>query len=494
MTGAPPRADSPIPASLATRAVEAGYALLARSPRLDAWRRLEALEANQWRPIEELRALRWRKLQALLAHAFAHVPFYRTLWTRHGVDPRRFRSEADLANLPVVTRDALIAGQTEDAFRLSRRRGLAQIRTSGTSGARFAVPATVSSFQAKYAGHLRQMYASGWRLGMRSATLYYAAHPQFHGRYTGRPERDSFTWLRRVALRLAHRRRALTPYWPSRSGEERFPAMWYRDLARWRPFLFETMELNLPVLRDHIEGHGLPRLRIPRTYVLGTLGPALRAALEACFETEIFDRYSPHEMEGIAFACRVHQGMHVAIDAYHVEFLDDAGRRAAPGETAHLVVTDLDSELMPLIRYRIGDLGADDDRPCACGRRLPLMSAIQGRADARFALRDGRAVAPARIAATVQDDPAVSLFQVVQGPDQAINVRVVPRAGAWSHAAPGHLRATLHALLGRDEAIAIEVVDGIPIEPTGKVAWCKRLAAAPAAARAPAPAIPGSAP
>ncbi len=486
MTAAAPREDPPIATSLPTRAIEAGYALLARSRRFDAWRRLQALEANQWRPIEELRALRWTKLQALLAHAVERVPFYRALWSAHGVDPRRFRSEADLRDLPVVTKHELMAGQAEDAFLLRARRGLAEVRTSGTTGSRFAVPATVASFQAKYAGHLRQMYASGWRLGMRSATLYYAAHPQFHGRYTGRPEKDSFTWLRRAALRLAHRRRALTPYWPARSGDERFPALWYRDLRRWRPFLFETMELNLPVLRDHIESRDLPRLRIPRTYVLGTLGRALRAALEACFGTEIFDRYSPHEMEGIAFACRRHRGLHVAIDAYHVEFLDDAGRAAAPGETAHLVITDLDSALMPLIRYRIGDLGADDDRPCECGRGLPLMSAIQGRAADRFVLRDGRAVAPARIAATVQDDPAVSLFQVLQGPDLAITLRVVPRAGAWSPAAPGRLRATLAALLGRDETIAVEAVDSMPIEPPGQVAWCKRLAAEPGGARAPA--------
>ena len=491
MNGALRGESPPIALPLPTRAIETGYALLARTSRFDAWRRLQALQANQWRPIEELRALRWRKLQALLAHAFEHVPFYRTRWSQHGVDPRRFRSESDLVDLPVVTKPELLAGQAEDRFGLSQRPGFELVRTSGTTGPRFAVPATVSSFQAKYAGHLRQMYVSGWRLGMRSMSLYYSAHPQFQGRYTGRPERDSFTWLRRVALRVAHRRRALTPYWPARSGDERFPAMWYRGLRRWRPVLFETMELNLPVLRDYIEARDLPRLRIPITYVLGTLGPELRRALEACFQTEIFDRYSPHEMEGIAFGCRLHRGMHVAIDSFHVEFLDDEGRRAAPGETAHLVITDLDSELMPLIRYRIGDLGADDDQPCPCGRGLPMMTAIQGRAADRFDLHDGRTVPPARIAVTVQDDEAVSLFQVVQAPSRAITLRVVPRAGRWTAAAPGRLEATLHALLGKEENISVERVDSVPIEPTGKIAWCKRLAAEPTVASAPG--APGSA-
>lgn len=372
----------------------------------------------------------------------------------------------------MVSKKELLRGQEEDAFRLSRLGRLEMVRTSGTTGVPLTVPTTMSSFQSKYAGHLRQWYACGWRLGMRSAALYHSAHPQFHGRYTGRPEKDSFPLVRKLALRFAHRRVSLRPYHEAVSGYDQFPADWYRTLRRRSPYLFETVEFNLPVLHGFIERRNLPRLRIPKTYVLGTLSPHLRATFEEAFSTEIFNRYSPHEMEGIGFACERHRGMHVAVDAYDVEFLDDRHAGVGPEEVAHLVITDLDSYVMPLIRYRIGDLGFYYEDRCACGRGFPLMGDLQGRSFDVFLLEDGRRIAPARITAVLQDEPAVSLFQVVQDRTRAIRAKVVPGRG-WGPEVSERLRTSLAALLGGGETLTVEVVDGIQLEPNGKVAWCK---------------------
>ncbi len=455
-----------------TRSVEAAYALLARTSPFDAWRQFRAFQQNQWRPAEELRELQWRKLQALLLTAYAQVPFYRKLWSKHGVDPRRFRSMTDVANLPVVWKQDLQRGQAEDEFGLSRFGRLETVHTSGTTGVPLALPTTASNFQSKYAGHLRQWYATGWRLGMRSAVLYHSGHPQFHGRYGGQAAKDSFALVRRLALSAAHRRVWLEPYSVSVSGDERFPADWYRALSRRPPYLLETLEFNLPVLHGFIERHELPRLRIPKTFVLGTLSPQRRALYEDALSTEIFNRYSPHEMEGVAFACDRHRGMHVAIDAYHVEFLDDQDAGVGPGETANLVITDLDSSVMPLIRYRIGDLGFYYEDRCVCGRGFPLMGDLSGRAFDGFRLAGGRVIAPSQITAVLQDEPSVSLFQVVEDRARGIAVNVVPGRG-WGREVAERLRVKLAVLLGGDAIVTVDAVAGIHLEPNGKVAWCK---------------------
>ena len=49
---------------------------------------------------------------------------------------------------------------------------------------------------------------------------------------------------------------------------------------------------------------------------------------------------------------------------------------------------------MPLIRYDTGDRAARDDGQCACGRTLPLLRGIEGRADDVGYTRDGRAIGP----------------------------------------------------------------------------------------------------
>ena len=137
---------------------------------------------------------------------------------------------------------------------------------------------------------------------------------------------------------------------------------------------------------------------------------------------------------------------------------------------ANLVITDLDSSVMPLIRYRIGDLGFYYEEPCVCGRGFPLMGDLQGRSFDVFRLEGGRRLAPARITAVLQDEPAVSLFQVVQDPTRAIRAKVVPGRG-WGPEVSERLRTRLATLLG--ETVIVEVVDGIQLEPNGKVAWCK---------------------
>jgi phenylacetate-CoA ligase len=65
------------------------------------WTELRRLRALQWRSPEELEARALAKLRPLLAHAHAHVPYYRELFERAGISPDHIRTVADLARLPV---------------------------------------------------------------------------------------------------------------------------------------------------------------------------------------------------------------------------------------------------------------------------------------------------------------------------------------------------------------------------------------------------------
>ena len=458
-----------------TAAVEMGYALLAACTPYNAWAHFQELQKNQWLSPEDARALRWARLQAILRHSRENIAFYRQLWQAHGVDPRRFDSEKDLVDLPVVTKQLLSEAQRNNLFLLSRRRDYQFAHTSGTTGQRFQVPFTLAGFQKKYANHLRQMYASGWRLGMKSATIHYSGHNQFRGAYSGRAEdEEPFARVRETALSIAHRRRVLTPYHQPETGDDPQVKAWYEQLRDYQPYMLETMDYNLPLLKEYIERNGLPRLSIPKTFVLGTHSEALLARLEEFFSTEIYDRYSPHEIEGVAYACSVRRGMHIAIDCYHTEFLDEHDRPVAPEETGTIVVTDLDNDLMPLIRYRLGDVGHALAEPCSCGRGFPLMGQIDGRVRDLLDLRSGKKVAPARIADVLQDEPAVHLFQVVQYGDGAIVAHVVPCGGTLPVAVSERILVRLTNLLGPAERISVTPARHIRLEPNGKCSFVKK--------------------
>jgi phenylacetate-CoA ligase len=76
-----------------------------------------------------------------------------------------------------------------------------------------------------------------------------------------------------------------------------------------------------------------------------------------------------------------------------IEVLEDQ-QPVLPNTSGELVCTSLLNADMPLIRYRVGDRGslAARDNVCDCGRRLPIVNAIEGRNNDLLITQDGRRV------------------------------------------------------------------------------------------------------
>ena len=78
---------------------------------------------------------------------------------------------------------------------------------------------------------------------------------------------------------------------------------------------------------------------------------------------------------GLGVAERRHRLQHDEgrADADVLDEQDGDGKPAEPGEVGEVVVTDLNNNCLPFIRYRIGDLAVamDPERECTCGRGAP---------------------------------------------------------------------------------------------------------------------------
>jgi phenylacetate-CoA ligase len=91
--------------------------------------------------------------------------------------------------------------------------------------------------------------------------------------------------------------------------------------------------------------------------------------------------YGSSEGGYIAGECEQEEGMHILSDYYIVEVIDpDTEEVLGPGEDGEIVITPLWNEAMPLIRYRMGDVGSlFPFEPCPCGRTHPKISMVRGR-------------------------------------------------------------------------------------------------------------------
>lgn len=460
-------------------AAELAYRALCRVSPLRVWPLLEERLANQWLTVDELERLHWWRLRSILEHCHRHVRFYADLWREHGVDPSRFSGPEDMRHLPVVTRAMLSKALSERRFPALPSSSAQPVITSGTTEGRpFSVLMDRPTYEKKYANHLRQFYAAGWRLGSRSAALHHCGHGRYRGKYTGETDRrEPWHLLRETTFRVFHRRTVLRPYVAERTGDDPVVRHWYRKLRRFSPRILDTFYINLLMLSDYAQRSGREQPRIPSIFVLNSLTDEERRRLQELFGAEVFNRYSPHEAEGIAFACSNHVGMHVAVDCYRLEVVGPDSRPLPPGETGRILVTDLENHVMPLIRYDIGDLGRWLEGPCSCGRELPRMGDLEGRFVDRQRRVTGDAVSPWQVERTLQGVPELRYFQVV-GHGSSVTLSAVAASSSVDRATVGEdCTRRLRHVLGEGVPIRVEWREGLPLEPNGKYRFVKNGAA-----------------
>jgi phenylacetate-CoA ligase len=141
-----------------------------------------------------------------------------------------------------------------------------------------------------------------------------------------------------------------------------------------------------------------------------SLDEPTRRLLRETFGVPVYDVYGLTEMGMVAWECRQHDGYHVAEDTTIVEFVpvDKGGARS-------LVMTNLELNAMPLIRFATGDLGIPGPTArCACGRYMRRLKRIEGRLVDCIRLRDGQSVSPYRFTIMLEQIPGITRYQLIQ--------------------------------------------------------------------------------
>jgi phenylacetate-CoA ligase len=159
--------------------------------------------------------------------------------------------------------------------------------------------------------------------------------------------------------------------------------------------------------------------------------------------------------------------MHINAESVLLEFVRD-GRPVGPGEQGDILVTDLLNFGMPLIRYRIEDVGIPADRVCSCGRKLPLIDNVAGRVTDFLIAPDGRRVSGASLTIyLIANTPGVKQAQIIQESPGALRLRIV-KGLEFTDESVAFLRQKTPEFFGHEMEIQLEFVDSIPKEQSGK--------------------------
>jgi phenylacetate-CoA ligase len=165
--------------------------------------------------------------------------------------------------------------------------------------------------------------------------------------------------------------------------------------------------------------------------------PSTKRALEELWGAKCYDDIGSTEISNFGFECLVQNGTHAIESMFYAECLDpETLKPVKEGEVGELVLSNLCTESVPLIRYRMRDLVKFNKKPCDCGRTfLRLDGGILGRSDDMFQFA-GVNIFPSAIENFIREVPEFSNeYQILVpsiGIGRHLKIRVEPAHEAIS--------------------------------------------------------------
>jgi phenylacetate-CoA ligase len=409
------------------------------------------LEASQWLRPEQILAEQSARLQSFLKDIGVRVPYYRSLFRELGFDPAAVQSAKDLVNLPLLTK-AVIREQGE-RMKADEHGPLSQSNTGGSSGEPLVF----------YMGLARKSHDVGskWRatrwwgvdIGDKEAVIW--GSPIEH---TGQ---DRVKMLRDAAFRST-----LLPAFEMSDQKLDEYVAWIRD---HRPSMLFGYPSALSYIARHARkrSQALDKLGIRVAFVTSErLYDEQREVIQSTFGCPVANGYGGRDAGFIAHQCPS-GGMHISAEDIIVEILDPAGQPVSAGTSGEIVVTHLASGDFPFVRYRTGDVASLDSADCACGRGLPMLRDLQGRATDFVVSAEGTVIHGLALIYVLRDLPDIEGFKVTQHTRLRTQVQVVPGSGFQPDVVPKIIDG-IKKRLGEQVEVVVELVPAIAPEKSGK--------------------------
>jgi phenylacetate-CoA ligase len=411
-------------------------------------------------PLEKVQAIQSRRVRAMVEHAYRNVPFYREAMDQRGLNPRDFRTADDLARLPLIDRDLYV--QQPEKFvapNFAQADGLT-LHSSGTTGTPKDIRQEARAlFLAFVSGHRRRVVFShfiGRSFGYRETRF---------ARPLGMPN----------IVRRFYEERSWTPRRIDLKRQKLSPG----DLS-----VEDTAAALNEFGPDHVVGYGsylgalfreIHQRKIPIhrpkliTYSADSMPDADRLLIEREFGIPVVSTYQCTEIQRMAFYCEQRTGFHLSLDLVAARVVDDENREVAPGESGHIIVSNLTNRATVLLNYKLGDIVTRAKLPCPCGRTLPMIENIRGRSGDVLRLADGRVMH-----ALVATEPLLAVrevrqVQVVQQARDRFVLRAVAMPGANKPQVSSTLASALRSKVGSTASVEVEWLEAIAPGPNGKV-------------------------
>jgi phenylacetate-CoA ligase len=411
-------------------------------------------------PPENLKQYQRTKLKKLLQHAYDNVPYYKPALEASGVCYRGKINIEKVSDIPVLTKDII-----RENFNTLKSRDLSKRNWYfNTSGGSTGEPVTFiqdSDYNAwNIANKLYYKTIAKQKIGDRELRLWGSTQ-------------DILAGKKKLSARLKNRlynRKDLNAYHLSSRDMFEF-------VKNWNAFKPEWVEAYSRAAFHFAEFIKQNRLQVhtPKGILCtaGSLYEGMQSLIGEVFRCPVFNRYGSREVGDVACSCAGGRGLHLSPWNHYVEILDDRLAPVDPGSMGNLYITVLNNYSMPLIRYKIGDIGekAENETVC-CNRAAPVLKNILGRETDLFKLKDGGHVYGGYFTKLFYHKKWIKKFQILQKDYDLIDIRVV-KDNSVNRTDMFEVEKSIKALMGQDCRTNWIFQDEIKTSASGKYFYVK---------------------
>lgn len=411
----------------------------------------KALEKSQWLPRDTILQNQNARFKRFVSDIYQHVPYYQSLMDAQGLKPEDIQGIDDLAKFPFLTKGVIT--ENFESLKSSTAGELKRFNTGGSSGQPLVF----------LLGNERVSHdvAEKWR-----ATRWWDVDIG---------DKEIVAWGSPIELnsqdkvKLVRDKLFRSQLIPAFDMSEDNLLSFLETIKQFKPkMLFGYPSVfNLLANTAEKKGINLHDLGIKVAFVTSErLYPYQRENIEKAFGCPVANGYGGRDAGFIAHQCP-QGGMHISAEDIIVEIVDPKGTVLPAGQSGEIVVTHLGTSEFPFVRYRTGDIGTLSDKTCSCGRGLPMLENIEGRATDFVVAADGTIMHGLALIYILRDHEEVKEFKIVQENLSLTKILLVP-ADNYTDEIQIKIVDGFKSRLGKDVDIDIELVEQIEAEKSGK--------------------------
>lgn len=407
-------------------------------------RHLKTGDAFQRQATEKVKLAQNNAINNLITYVKEHSPYYREILSDvHDVK--------DFTKIPFLTKQLLI--KEFNNICTSRVKGASLKTTGGSTGE----PVKIY----KDADALARERAATWR----SYAWAKVGIGDKQARFWGVPHNAKNALKAKIIDFVSNRKRVSAFNLTKDSLDE-----YYQTMVKFQPSYLYGYVSVIRRFSEHVREYNLPKIESVRSIITTSevLTDGDRKVIEDVWKVKVFNEYGCGEVGSIAHECE-HGNMHIVADNMLIEIIDQDGN---PAETGEVVVTDFYNYATPMIRYKVGDFATLSHEACPCGRTLPILKGIHGRAYDIIKTPSGKSVHPEALIYVFEElqqkHHAFSQFQVIQRELDKLDVYIIPSVN-WSSTMESLITSGIHNKIDAAFQLNFIKVQEISREKSGKM-------------------------